>query len=100
MTDISVDPHHIAQAVGRLERIAAEIERSVGQHRSALEVKPAGADEVSTTVARSFTESAELFDAEIVKGVTAIRDVASALRDGTATVGASDAALARDISGF
>ncbi|GGF08151.1 WXG100 family type VII secretion target [Williamsia phyllosphaerae] len=100
MSDISVDPHHIAQAVGRLESIATEIERTVGQHRSTLQVKPAGADEVSTTAAKSFSESAELFDAEIVKGVSAIRDVATALRDGTTSVGASDTALAQDVSGI
>ncbi|KQS00464.1 hypothetical protein ASG12_06080 [Williamsia sp. Leaf354] len=100
MSDLSVDPQQVFRAVNRLEGIATEIERSVGAHRPALDVAPAGRDEVSVAAAKSFSDSAELFDLEIVKGVKAIRDVASALRDGTKTVTASDDALSENLSGI
>ncbi|MGU3292778.1 WXG100 family type VII secretion target [Williamsia sp. M5A3_1d] len=100
MAELSVDPQQIHKAVSRLEGIATEIERTVGEHRSALDTAPAGRDEVSVTAAKSFSETAELFDQEIVKGVKAIRDVASALRDGTAAVSATDDAMAENLSGI
>jgi uncharacterized protein YukE len=98
MSEISVDPAHLQKAVTRLEAIAADLEKTVRAHAEDLRTAPAGSNEVSRAAAASFTESADAFDAEIAKGVTSIRDVAAALRDGSATIGAADEAAASDLS--
>ena len=100
MSDIAVDPAHLQKAVSRLEAIAAELERTVSAHGDDLRTAPAGSDEVSRAAAKSFTGSAEAFDAEITKGVAGIRDVAAALRDGSTTITTTDEQVAGELSGI
>ncbi|MEH3154392.1 MAG: PE domain-containing protein [Gordonia paraffinivorans] len=100
MSDIAVDPAHLQKAVSRLEAIAAELERTVSAHGDDLRTPPAGSDEVSRAAATSFTGSAEAFETEITKGVAGIRDVAAALRDGSATIATADQTVASDLSGL
>ncbi|MGZ8178594.1 PE family protein [Williamsia sp. SKLECPSW1] len=95
--NLSVDTEYLADAAGRLEAIAAGLEQQVGTHRETVDVRPAGADEVSRAASTSFSESAERFDAEMAKGVAAIRDVAAALRQQSAAVGTHDEAVAGDL---
>ncbi|WP_299573713.1 PE domain-containing protein [uncultured Williamsia sp.] len=100
MSDIAVDPAHLQKAVSRLEAIAAELERTIAAHGDDLRTAPAGSDEVSRAAARSFTGSAEAFDAEMTKGVAGTRDVAAALRDGSTTITTTDQQVAGELSGI
>lgn len=99
MTDIAVDPAHLHKAVSRLEAIATTLERTIREHAEDIRPAPAGSDEVSLAASASFTTSGEHFETEVTKGVRAIRDVASALRDGSSAVSLTDQAIAAEISG-
>lgn len=96
--NLSVDTEHLSEAVRRLESIATSLEKTIGSHRASLSVAPAGSDEVSVAAAKSFSDSAELFSDQLVKGISAIRDVAGALREQTSAVDSHDEAVAGDLT--
>ncbi|MGW0039065.1 PE domain-containing protein [Gordonia sp. NPDC003376] len=88
---IDIDPDALADAAAELDTIADALEAGLARWSPALDVPPAGRDEVSITVAHTVSEVADGFGTDATGGVLRLRALAAALRDQAHGVSAADA---------
>ena len=90
---LSVEPDELNSAAADLDRLADRLERTIGTATVRTTVTAAGCDEVSTSVANSFTSGARAFDDDAATGVLELRKLAATLRlQATRVVDVDDAA--------
>lgn len=77
---LSVETDELISAAADLDRLADRLERTIRAATARTTVAEAGRDEVSTTVADSFTRVARAFDDDAATGVLELRKLAATLR--------------------
>jgi hypothetical protein len=80
MSDLEFDPVETLASATRLDALADRLEGNLGTNRSALNVAPAGKDEVSLRAATTFTSVAESYDHAATDGILELRRLAANLR--------------------
>ncbi|MBJ8338585.1 PE family protein [Antrihabitans sp. YC3-6] len=83
MTGIDFDSAATLKSAQRLDAMADNLEEGLRNNKDALDVLPAGTDEVSVRAAGSFNEVAASFVTAMSDGVLELRKLAAVLRTQT-----------------